>query len=690
MATPREEIERIARILWGEPNRAQSRKDELRFGANGSKSVDLRKLEWFDHELQEGGGLARLRKLAGEPSVPDTGPDSIAAIYPYRDERDAPLFQVVRKIPKKFVQRHADPSAPDGWAWHIRGVRRVLYRLPELLAADPKLPVFIPEGEKDVDNLRALGLVATCNPGGAAVENKDKTKPYRGKWRTEYSEHLRDRDVVILPDNDQAGRDHATDVVRKLAGIARSIRVVALPGLAEKGDASDWIAAGGTADALNSLVGATEPASATNGTKHPEVELSEIDIEAEIARLARLPLIKFEQQFKAAAELLGVRASMLERLVRIERGDGAVDTKGQGRPLDLATPESWPEPVNGSALLHGLVVYFSRHLVLPVGAAIAKALWTVHTHCFDAFSFTPRLQYKSVVKGSGKSTGIELLGYVVPKPLETETISPAFLYRAIELAQPTVLMDEADTYLRDNDDLRGVVNAGVKPGAQAGRCIGDSQEPRLFNCHTPIALAGIDALPGTIEDRAIKIVMKRRLRGEAIRPIEDLTRRLGARLCRKAARWARDHREELRGIRPNMKPLFNRAADRWRALYAIAEVVGGKWPTLARNAMQALASADDDDAHSLGERLLADVKRIFDEALPETELPTPDIVERLVAMQDRPWPEMGRSRKPLTTTRFTQMVSKFEVPRRRLSAEGRPWGYRLTDFAEPFGRYLDA
>ncbi len=434
---------------------------------------------------------------------------------------------------------------------------------------------------------------------------------------------------------------------------------------------------------------------AENGAANKEhtPELSDEAIEEGIKRLARLSMVAFEHQRDGAAKMYGMRAGVLDKLVRIERGDGG-DTKGQGKPLDLPSPEPWPEPVNGAAMLHNLRCFYARHLVLPKGGASAMALWTLHCHCFEAFHFTPRLQFKSVTKGSGKSTAIELLGYVAPRPLETETITQAFLYRAIEMARPTVLMDEADTYLRDDEDLRGMVNAGVKPGATAGRCVGDNQEPRVFSCHAPIALAGIGSLPGTIEDRSIKVMMKRRLRGETIRPIEDITRRLGERLRRKAARWTKDHAAELRAIRPDMKPLINRAADRWRALYAIAEIAGGDWPEVARNAMQAIASADDDDADSLGERLLADIKTIFDAACPVTELPTSDIVDRLVSMDNRPWPEMGRSRKPLTTTRFTQMVGRFGVQRRRAydpaTQKAGAWGFRLIDFDEAFRRYLDA
>src|SRR5690606_24825230 len=125
----------------------------------------------------------------------------------------------------------------------IKGVKRVLYHLPELLAADPAEIVLIPEGEKDVDTMRAHGFTATCNPFGA------------GKWRDEYSEWLRGRHVVILPDNDDAGRAHAAQVSKSLAGVAASLRMLELPDLPDEGgDVSDWFGKGGTVEQLLAMV----------------------------------------------------------------------------------------------------------------------------------------------------------------------------------------------------------------------------------------------------------------------------------------------------------------------------------------------------------------------------------------------------------------------------------------------------
>ena len=170
-------------------------------------------------------------------------PAEIVACYNYRDEQSRILYQVCRFRPKDFRQRI--PKSDGGWQWKVKGIRKVLYRLPEVLAADPDTPIILCEGEKDVDRLRKLGLTATCNSGGA------------GKWLTDYNEHLSGRRVVILPDNDQPGRDHAQLVARHLHQTAAAIKVVELPGLPDKGDISDWLDAGNGPAELAAAIKAT-------------------------------------------------------------------------------------------------------------------------------------------------------------------------------------------------------------------------------------------------------------------------------------------------------------------------------------------------------------------------------------------------------------------------------------------------
>jgi len=169
----------------------------------------------------------------------------ILATYGYHDEEGTLLFEVVRKPGKKFSQRQ--PDGKGGWIYNLKGTDRVLYRLPALLAADPATVVFIVEGEKDADRLISLGLLATTSPGGA------------GRWKAAYAGTFSGRDVVILPDNDSPGREYAERVARSLKGKARSVKVLPLPDLPEKGDVSDWLGQGGTKDQLLNLAEAQEP-----------------------------------------------------------------------------------------------------------------------------------------------------------------------------------------------------------------------------------------------------------------------------------------------------------------------------------------------------------------------------------------------------------------------------------------------
>ena len=175
----------------------------------------------------------------------DKSKRQITATYDYKDQDGKLLYQAVRFTPKGFLQRR--PDGRGGWVWKVGDVKRALYRLPKLIQADPSAPVFIPEGERDVEKLRSLDLVATCNAGGA------------GKWRSEYSDTLKGRRVVVLPDNDDPGRKHAEAVARSLSGIAAEVTIVELPDLPDKGDVSDWLDAGGTAEELLRLAEDAEP-----------------------------------------------------------------------------------------------------------------------------------------------------------------------------------------------------------------------------------------------------------------------------------------------------------------------------------------------------------------------------------------------------------------------------------------------
>lgn len=281
-------IKAVAEALLGEANERLSSTNELRFGNHGSLSVDLGKDCWHDHEQNTGGGVLDLiQRCAGletraeqvqwlqEHGLPAPTPRKaadkprIASAYDYRDEAGALVFQVVRMEPKTFRQRR--PDGNGGWEWKVRGTRQVPYRLPELQACALDALVYVVEGEKDADRLVSLGLVATCNAGGA------------GKWRKDHAQFLQGRRVVILPDNDEAGQDHAQKVAKSLQGIAAEVRTVVLPELPDKGDVSDWLDAGGTVEALQELATAA-PAAAASGEEEGERKRSQTDLLVAYAR----------------------------------------------------------------------------------------------------------------------------------------------------------------------------------------------------------------------------------------------------------------------------------------------------------------------------------------------------------------------------------------------------------------------
>lgn len=280
-------IKAVAHELLGEPNLQLSSEADVRYGKHGSLSIDPVKNTFYDHEQNAGGGILDLicreadtdkagavdwLKKRGLVEVEDTdqpkAKPKLVKTYDYRSADGELLFQVLRYEPKTFKQRRPDG---DGWVWSVKGIEQVPYRLPELLAK-PDETVYIVEGEKDCDNLAEAGLLATCNAGGA------------GKWSSTHAKHLKGRHVVILPDQDAAGRDHAQKVAKSLDGIAASVSILELPGLPGKGDVSDWLSAGGTAEGLMELT-------QTKAVK-PE---SEEAVEEEIKRSQTDKLVEYAQ-----------------------------------------------------------------------------------------------------------------------------------------------------------------------------------------------------------------------------------------------------------------------------------------------------------------------------------------------------------------------------------------------------------
>ena len=207
--------------------------------------------------------------------------------------------------------------------------------------------------------------------------------------------------------------------------------------------------------------------------------------EQKFKELAALSPVEYDRQRKQVANDLGIQLSTLDDEVEKRRQESETDSRG-GRKLELSTPDPWSDPVDGVALLDDLTEAFSRYLALLDGADVAMALWVLHTHAFDEAYVAPRLALTSPEKRCGKTTTLMVLSRLVAKPLPTSNITPAPLFRTVELAQPTLLIDEADTFLGRNDELKGILNSGHTRCGQVVRSVGDDHEPRTFKTFAPV------------------------------------------------------------------------------------------------------------------------------------------------------------------------------------------------------------
>jgi putative DNA primase/helicase len=414
------------------------------------------------------------------------------------------------------------------------------------------------------------------------------------------------------------------------------------------------------------------------------------NVEEEMARLAGLSRFDYERARKQAAKHLGVRAPILDKLVLAKRAELGLeqDDGKQGRAIALPEPEPWPEPVEGIALLDELAKTIGAYVVMPDSSKDAIALWTVHTYLVDQTFISPRLAIRSPTKQCGKTTLIDILAHLVLKPLRTDNVSPSAVFRVIAAHQPTILIDEADAFARDNDELRGILNSGHRRGGHVLRNVGDEHEPRAFATFAATTIATIGTLPGTLIDRSVIIDLKRRKADEKITPFRlDRTETLDA-LARQIARWAQDHADAVAALDPEMpEGIINRAADNWRPLVAIADVIGGEWQERVRKAILASDPETIEDA-SLIELLLGDIRDVFG-TLGRDRISSAELIENLVKVPARPWAEFGKSGKPLTPNKLARLLKPLAIgPHVVRIGDQTPSGYERHQFEEAFERYL--
>jgi putative DNA primase/helicase len=582
--------------------------------------------------------------------------------------------------------------------WHrgrIQGlIRRQLTGEPKYLVPNADdfpgghKPVFIPgktsgdvhlvEGFIDALSLDALGLNAVA-VGSTGISERQQTELLKLKG-----------DFYINPDADEPGKDSSRKWVRELYPKARLC--VADYGENRK-DINDLFKAEG--EQAKTILEELKPSSmdaldlalseAPKGTARQSWRYAKENV---------LPLlIKLEDEGERSAALtdaakkLGLKASDLQRAVKLETEEE--EETNEPAKLELHDPELWPDPVDGAELLDDLVKTTKRFVSTAEGVPETVALWSLFAHSLDAFEIAPLLAINSPEKRCGKTTLLTLVNTIVPRPLQASNITPSALFRAVEKYKPTLLIDEADTFLAGNEELRGIINSGHrKVGAYVIRTVGDDHEPSLFCTWAAKAIALIGALPETLEDRSILIRMQRRKAGEQADELR--IDRLGELepLRQRAARWAADNFNRLKLADPDIPAQITnaRARDNWRVLLAIADAAGGHWPERARAIALGFANAEP-ETESTKVLLLQDLRMIFREHGPRIE--SEKIVSELIDIEGHPWAE-GRNGKPLTKTGLSRLLRPFNIhPGKWRDGDRTERGYQRSAFEEVFARYLD-
>jgi Protein of unknown function (DUF3631) len=351
------------------------------------------------------------------------------------------------------------------------------------------------------------------------------------------------------------------------------------------------------------------------------------------------------------------------------------------------------DPCYGQRMMREVERLLSRFISYPSDhCRTAHALWIIHTHLLRHFDSTPRLAFLSPEPASGKTRALEITEGLVLNPVPTVNVSPAYLFRKVGSGDATILFDEIDTVFgpkaKDNEDIRGLLNAGHRRGAVVGRCVvkGKTIETEEVPAFAPVALAGLGWLPDTLMSRAVVIRMRRRAVNETVEPFRRRLHDSDTDKVRTMIEvWAKAVWSEGIETWPDLPAeIQDRDADIWEPLIAIADEIGGDWPAAARGAAVTLVTASKDREQSLGIRLLSDLQKVFGD---RDQVPTVALLEALIGREEAPWGDLRG--KPLDPRGLARQLKQYDIkPEVLWFGSRQERGYRRSDFAEAWGRYL--
>jgi putative DNA primase/helicase len=401
-----------------------------------------------------------------------------------------------------------------------------------------------------------------------------------------------------------------------------------------------------------------------------------------IQQLAGLSTVEYEQKRKGAANALGMRATILDHEVKAAR------KSQEENDLPFEEPDPWPVPVNPDHVLTDIASTIQRFIVCSKEVAHAVALWSAMTWFMDVVQVAPLAVITAPEKQCGKTQLLTLLGHLSARAITASSISPAATYRAIDAWSPTLLIDEADAFMKDNEELRGIINSGhTRDSAYVIRTVGDNFTPTKFNTWGAKAISGIGHLADTLMDRAVILELRRKLPHESVDRLRYAEPDLFHNLRAKLTRFAEDYSEQVRQARPPLpESLSDRAQDNWEPLLAIAMVAGGHWLEIGTAAAMKL-SGTESAAQSIGVELLADIQEVF-EMKGVDRISTADLIKALCEDDEKVWSTYNRG-NPIKPRQLATRLKGYGISSNTVRIGiSTPKGFKLDQFTEAFSRYL--
>lgn len=411
-----------------------------------------------------------------------------------------------------------------------------------------------------------------------------------------------------------------------------------------------------------------------------------------LKRLADLSSLEYEKIRKGEAKRLGVRPSVLDQAVDEVRpvqdcGDSAEE---------CGDIEPWPEPVQVDQVLDEALGTIKRYVVCSDATAVLAVLWIVFTWFIDYLQVAPIAIITSPRPRCGKTTLLQIIAWLSRRSLLASNITGAAIFQVIEAYRPTLLIDETDSFMRRNEQIRGVINSGhTRTTAFVFRAGKKDGLPRKYSTFCAKVLCGIGKQAETITDRAVLLKLRRKLKEEKVHRLRFADKARFTTLARKFARLAEDHGTEICNARPQIPDELNdRAQDNWEPLLAIAELAGEDWAQKAREA--AIPSAEDEEESDISVMLLADIQRVF--ATVHTDviggrrvkrIQTKQLLHALALDDSRPW-ATAYNGAPMIAIQLSECLEPFGIKSANDKWPGGKVrkGYRLEQFEDAFLRYL--